>query len=172
VSSAVEVVRAGGERIDELQPLWASMSEHHAEVAPHLQQIAPLRTPAESWALRRALYEQWLADPGAFVLIAQDAGRPVGYALVHLRGPEETWATGDRIATLESLAVLPSHRGEGVGGALFERFYEELRRAGIREFELAAITTNTDAHRFYERRGLVPFVLAYLGTVPPETAGG
>jgi hypothetical protein len=32
----VEIVRAGAERIPDLQPLWESLSRHHAEVAPEL----------------------------------------------------------------------------------------------------------------------------------------
>ena len=46
---------------------------------------------------------------------------------MHLRGPEETWATGERIGVLETLAVLPGERGRGIGSALFERMYAELR---------------------------------------------
>ena len=117
----VVVVRGGPERIDDLQPLWESLSEHHAAIAPHLRQLGGLRTAAESWRLRRKLYEEWLAEPGAFVLVADDGGRPVGYALVHMRGPEETWTTGERIAELESLTVLPEYRGRGIGSALLDR---------------------------------------------------
>ena len=83
------IVRDGPERIDELRPLLESLSAHDAEVAPHLAALGGLRTPAESWAVRRALYEEWLAEPDAFILIAEAASEPVGYALVHMRGPEE-----------------------------------------------------------------------------------
>ncbi len=124
-----------------------------------------MRTPAESWAVRRALYEDWLAEPGAFVLIAEAEGAAVGYALVPMRGPEETWATGARIATLETLAVLPSHRGQGLGGALFDRLREELRADDVRELEVSVIATNADARRFYERQALLPFTVSYMGPV-------
>jgi ribosomal protein S18 acetylase RimI-like enzyme len=162
----MEIVRAGSDRIDELQSIWESLSRHHAEVAPHLEQLGPVRAPAESWAVRRALYAEWLVEPGAFVLLAEASGRPVGYALVRLRGPEETWATGDRIASLETLAVLPGERGHGIGSALFERLYEELRAAGVRELDVGVIASNADARRFYERQGLLPFTVSYIGRVP------
>ena len=64
------------------------------------------------------------------MLIAESQGEPVGYAVVQVRGPEETWATGDRVAQLETLAVLPGHRNQGIGSALVERMHEELRRLG------------------------------------------
>jgi GNAT superfamily N-acetyltransferase len=132
-SESIEIVSAGAERIDDLEPLWGSLSEHHVAVAPHLRELGPLRSPAESWQVRRALYEEWLAEPDAFVLIAEGGGTPIGYAVVHTRGSEESWDTGDRIAVLETLAVLPSHRGDGIGGALFRGrgHLEELRALGI-----------------------------------------
>ena len=161
----MRIVRAGIERIDDLQPLWESLHEHHATVAPHLEQLGPVRTPDQSWAVRRELYEEWLSEPDAFVLLAEVNREPIGYALVHLRGPEETWETGDRIGVLETLAVLPDERGSGVGTALFERIYAELRELGVKELQVAVISKNAEALRFYERHGLLPFTVSYMGRV-------
>jgi ribosomal protein S18 acetylase RimI-like enzyme len=163
----VDIVRAGAERIPDLRPLWESLSRHHAEVAPELAMLGEVRAEADSWAVRRALYEEWLQDPDAFVLIAESQGEPVGYAMVELRGPEETWATGDRVAELETLAVLPEHRGQGIGSALVERMHEELRRLGVSHFVVGVIASNSDAVRFYERLGLTRFLVSYAGEVPP-----
>jgi ribosomal protein S18 acetylase RimI-like enzyme len=166
VDTSVTIERGGAERIDELQPLWESLHAHHAAVAPHLQALGPVRTPGESWAVRRALYEEWLAEPDAFVCVARADGQAIGYALVHMRGPEETWATGDRIAELETLAVLPEHRGGGIGAALVDAVHDELRRLGVGQLGVGVIATNADAIRFYERLGLLPFIVHYLGAVP------
>jgi len=159
----IRIVRGKSERIDDLQQLWESLSEHHAAVAPHLQELGATR--AESWPIRRELYRDWLTHAGAFVLVAEERERPVGYALVHIRGPEETWDTGP-IAELETLAVLPEHRGRGVGAALLARMHEELRNDGVAHWGVAVISTNADAVRFYERQDLVPFTNSYLGRVP------
>ncbi len=129
--------------------------------------LGEVRPKADSWAVRRALYEEWLRDPDAFVLIAESEGEPVGYAMVELRGPEETWATGDRVAMLETLVVLPGHRGEGIGSALVERMHEELRRLGVSHFVVGVIASNADAVRFYERLGLTRFIVSYAGRVAP-----
>jgi ribosomal protein S18 acetylase RimI-like enzyme len=161
----MRIVRAGIERIDDLQPLWESLHEHHATVAPHLEELGPVRTPDQSWSVRRELYEEWLSEPDAFVLLAEVNREPIGYALVHLRGPEETWQTGDRIGVLETLAVLPDARGRGVGTALFERIYAELRELGVKELQVAVISKNAEALRFYERHGLLPFTVSYMGRV-------
>ena len=161
----MRIVRAGSERIDELRPLWESLHEHHATIAPHLEQLGPVRDPAASWAVRHELYEDWLSEPDSFVLLAEIDGQPIGYAVVHLRGPEETWQTGDRIGVLETLAVLPDERGHGVGSALFGRIYAELRGLGVTELEVAVISKNAAALRFYERHGLLPFTVSFMGRV-------
>lgn len=162
----VTIVRAGGERLGDLQPLWQSLHHHHAAVAPELVELGPVRSPQESWAARRALYEEWLAEPDAFALVAESASGPVGYALVHMRGPEETWATGDLIAELETLTVLPAYRGKGIGTSLVEAVYSELRGLGVRHLGVGVIASNTDAVRFYKRLGLLPFLVTYIGNVP------
>jgi len=124
-----------------------------------------VRNPSDSWAVRRELYEDWLSERDSFVLLAEADGQPIGYALVHLRGPEETWQTGDRIGVLETLAVLPDERGRGVGSALFERIYAELRELDVTELEVAVISKNAAALRFYERHGLLPFTVSFMGRV-------
>ena len=161
----MRIVRAGLERIDDLQPLWESLHEHHATIAPHLKELGPVRDPGRSWEVRRELYEDWLGEPDAFVLLAEVDREPIGYALVHMRGPEETWTTGERIGVLETLTVLPGERGRGVGTALFERIYAELRLLGVTELEVAVIAKNAAALRFYERQGLLPFTVSFMGRV-------
>lgn len=164
----VEIVRAGVERIADLRPLWESLHEHHAAVAPHLEKLGPVRPLADSWAVRRILYAEWLAEPDAFVLVAEDQSTPVGYALVHMRGPEETWATGERIAELETLTVLPAYRRQGIGTALIEAVYRELRMIDVRHLAVSVIASNANAVRFYERLELSRFLISYIGNVPPR----
>jgi len=167
-SERIVIVRGGPERIPDLQPLWQSLHEHHAAIAPHLTEVGPVRSPEESWHVRRRLYMEWLSEPDAFVLIAEDASRPIAYALVHMRGEEETWASGDRIAELETLTVLPAYRNRGIGRTLIDAVYDELRRIGVAQLGVSVIASNDDAIHFYERLGLHEFVVSYLGNVPAE----
>lgn len=129
-----------------------------------------VRPEEDSWAMRRALYEEWLAGPDAFALIAESESGPVGYAVVQVRGPEETWATADRVAPLETLAVLSGHRGQGIGTALVERMHQEVQEMDVSHFVVAVIATNADSVRFYERLGLTPFPITYAG--PARGASG
>lgn len=162
----VDIRVAGRESIDRLRELWISLSRHHAALAPELAGVfGDVRAEEDSWAVRRALYEEWLAEPGAFALVAETGGRPVGYAVVATRSAEETWATTDRVAELQTLAVLPEQRGRGIGTRLVERMHEELAARGVGQFTVSVIASNADAMRFYERLGLTRFLVTYAGRV-------
>lgn len=101
------------------------------------------------------------------------ANRPVGYALVSVDDGNALTTRG----TLQqrSRNCRPcSHRQWSVAGpsapGLLERAEREVRRRGIREVIIAAVTTNHDALSFYERRGYTPY-LTYLDSRPGSEAG-
>jgi GNAT superfamily N-acetyltransferase len=159
------VVPAGLERLDALRPLWHALQAHHAAIAP---QFGPIRPPEESWARGRDRYEAWLQAGEAFVLIAEEDGNAIGYAFVHLGHGSDTWATTDRVAQLETLAVLPDARGRGVGSALMTAMLAELRRRNVSEWRVGVVATNHDAVRFYERCGVVPTMIFFVGRVADD----
>ncbi len=161
----VRVVRSGIERVEELEPLWRALHEHHREVADEIPLI-PMRETTDSWPRRRARYLAWLGHPDAFLLIAEDA-RPVGYALVSIHyGADDTHVTGERIAELQTLSILPERRGRGIGAALMESVFAELRVLGVHELLIGVLAGNEGALRFYERRGFRPWIVELLGRVP------
>jgi GNAT superfamily N-acetyltransferase len=164
----IAIGRAGTERLDDLEPLWQAMHAHHGSVAGHLAVVADFRSPEESWRRRRAHYERVLADPDTLLLLAERDGRPVGCALVVLQGTEASLEVGERVAELDTLSVLPEERGRGLGGLLMDAVEAELRRRGIEQLSLAVMAGNEPAERFYQRRGLVPYLTFMIGPVPPE----
>ncbi|MEJ7818344.1 MAG: GNAT family N-acetyltransferase [Thermoleophilaceae bacterium] len=149
----LQVVRGGPERIADLQPLWAALQAHHAALAPLLVGLTA-RSIDESWARRRPRYDEWLAEPDAFVLIAERAGRPIGYALVRVVDGFHSFGPNERVGSVETLSVLPAARGAGAGTALMDAAERELARIGVRELKLAVVAGNDEALRFYARRGL------------------
>jgi len=165
-----EIAREGTECVPELRPLWLAVRDHHREVAPHFGEVWGEQ---ESWRLRRAHHEAVLAQPGAFVLVARDAGRAVGYALVTLRGPSPTWREPAHHGELEVLSVLASHRGRGLGRALVEGCYDELAAEGVVTMTLRVVAENAPARAFYEALGFTPWVVELRGTRrrPPGSPG-
>ncbi|HEV2769980.1 MAG TPA: GNAT family N-acetyltransferase [Solirubrobacteraceae bacterium] len=156
-----EIAREGPECVTELRPLWLAVRDHHHEVAPHFGDVWE---EEESWRLRRAHHETVLNQPGAFVLVAREAGRPVGYALVTLRGPSPTWREPAHRGELEVLSVLAAYRGQGLGRALVEGCYEELAAEGIDTMTLRVVADNAPARAFYEALGFDPWVVELRGT--------
>jgi GNAT superfamily N-acetyltransferase len=162
----VRIVRAGPERVDELEPLWREMQDHHRALGCDLPGI-PMRGHEDAWARRRAEYSEWLRRPGAFALVAEDDGRPVGYALVGMNEPgDDTHQTRERYAELHSLLVLPAYRGSRLGTRMMQAVHVELRSLGVREMVIGVMVGNPEAARFYERFGYRPWVTKYLGVVP------
>lgn len=137
-----------------VEPLWNALREHHTALAPTLD--SP-RSREESWARRRTQYETWMADPGSFILIAEQAGSPVGYAMVHLRSASPTWSSSEQAGEIETLSVLPEMRGQGIGTALLQGVRERLKPLCLGELSLHVLVGNDQAARFYERHGFSPF---------------
>lgn len=86
------------------------------------------------------------ANPG-LSLVARIDGRLVGAVLCGQDG---------RRGYIHHLAVSPSHRHRGIGGALVRRFLQELRAQGIAKCHLFVFQTNNEAAAFWESNGWVP----------------
>jgi ribosomal protein S18 acetylase RimI-like enzyme len=146
VSAAVEIERCGTEAINELEPLWLTLKNHHGACTPG----QPVHDDEASWAQRREEYADWIAEEGSFFLVARDRGRAVGYALVLVHAGSPTWIEPRRFAVVQDLAVAADQQGKGVGRALLDRVHDE---SGCDVVELAVLSANTSALRFYERLG-------------------
>ncbi len=151
------------EQLDAVEPMWNALQEHHIRVTPRLGPGTPGRDNAEAWRVRRSKYVRWLADPETFFVIAEEDGQPVGYAFVTVGPPYASWGTGERIAELETLSVLPGHRGDGVGAALVEAVWSRLGERGVEDLAITTTRTNVDAQRFYEREGFNQSFVVYHG---------
>jgi ribosomal protein S18 acetylase RimI-like enzyme len=163
------VTQGGVERIDDLEPLWAALQRHHAELQPEIGGAGAL--PVErSWARRRGAYLDWLAEPEGFLLIAEREGQPIGYTVTRVAIGWSVWDTGERLGVVETLAVLPEERGRGVGARLLDAAERRLVDLGVRFLEVSVIAANDDAIRFYEHRGLERAAILFAGRMqaPPE----
>lgn len=151
VAEPFEVVPLAREELGALAPLWDAVRRHHLAVGTVLLEG---RDGTDSWTIRRAHYEAALGH-GGFVLAARTHAGVVGYACVALAPPSATWNV-DRIATLETLAVAPQHRGRGIGTALARAAFERLAGWGVEQVTLTVVDGNDDAARLYRRLGFVP----------------
>jgi ribosomal protein S18 acetylase RimI-like enzyme len=148
----IRVELAGVDRVDDVRKLWLELHRHHRAVVRTLSLVAD---DVASWERRRALYLDRLRPESGFLALAIEGDTVVGYAFVCIeRGPDDTFPVGDRYAELYSLSVAPDRRGRGIGSQLLDFVDGELARRSIRDLKVAVMAGNTDAQRFYERRGL------------------
>ncbi|HEY8082857.1 MAG TPA: GNAT family N-acetyltransferase [Solirubrobacterales bacterium] len=151
------------DELDALEPLWNALQEHHERITPDLGAHTPKRDTADAWRIRRSKYELWLGAPETFVVIAESDGQAIGYALVTVGIGFASWDTGERLAQLETLSVLPDHRSFGVGARLLDLAWERLEQLGIDGMQITTTTTNVDAQRLYERQGFEQSFVVYYG---------
>lgn len=169
--SGFEIVAVPEQRLDELEPLWRALYEHHVALSPHLRDRE--RPFDQAWETRRRSEREWLTnEPASFVLAAQDDdGGFVGYAFVRVYPSSvfaSSWSASDPLAELATLAVLPAWRGRGLGSALLDAVEARLRELSIKDMAIGVLTNNTDAARLYERRGAVPFLTKFIQRVGGE----
>ncbi len=74
---------------------------------------------------------------------------------MHGREPRATWDMACA-ATLDTLVVAPSERGNGIGEQLVDRAVAHLRADGVTHLEVGYIEGNDRAGAFYERVGFRP----------------
>src|SRR4029077_16956605 len=90
--------------------IGAQLEEHGFSLTPELL----------AHAVRGALE----ADSSARILVARDAGRPVGFAYVSVQSSLER---GGRVLWVEQLYVRPDLRERGIGGQLLQAALEVAR---------------------------------------------
>jgi GNAT superfamily N-acetyltransferase len=93
------------------------------------------------------------ARPYAEAVLAEEEGRPIGFALFF-----HTFSTflARPGLYLEDLFVLPEHRGRGVGRTLLAHLAHLALERGCGRLEWAVLKWNREAIRFYERLGARP----------------
>jgi ribosomal protein S18 acetylase RimI-like enzyme len=154
----VQLHRGTAADVPLLEPLWVGVHHRHAESMPEL---APYVDDAQTWAERSALYAGLLTRPDTILLLARVGPDLVGYGLAHVMPAAgswagDTWQTGARIGEIESLAVLPRYRGQGIGTRLLDALERELAAAGVQDLVIGVLPGNPAAIRLYQRRGFRP----------------
>ena len=98
------------------------------------------------------------AEKHGIILIAEDAGVPVGWAFAHDTTAELFVIDAERHhGTLAELYVVPQARGKGLGRALIEGCEAWARGRGHKLLTVGVLTKNPSAIRAYEGAGYTPY---------------
>jgi ribosomal protein S18 acetylase RimI-like enzyme len=87
--------------------------------------------------------------PKFYCFVAETDIRVVGMALVYFR--YSTWK--GPVLHLEDLIITQSHRGKGIGEALYQKVMAYGRRHQVKRVQWEVLGWNEGAIRFYERTG-------------------
>jgi len=96
---------------------------------------------------------------GATLLIAEEAGRPAGFAFLE---HHTDYFTGQRHGHLGMIAVTEAAEGRGAGAALLGAAEDWARARGYAKLTLNVFDGNARARRVYERAGYRVDTLRYV----------
>ena len=94
-----------------------------------------------------------LANPQRLYRLAEAGRRLAGYCKLGLTCGFPEHARGSRVLELKQLYTDPEVTGQGIGAALIDWAMAECAARGADEVQLSVYCDNTDAQRFYQRRG-------------------
>lgn len=138
--------------VDRLQRAMRDMHVHQTALAPH--NGGPAFDWDTAWAKWRERFPGWMKERGAFCLAAErGSGEVIGFALCTLEEGDVFWDMGERVGYIDTLAVVESERGKGIGTRLIDASLERFRGLGLRNFYIDSMVENEDAIRLYERYG-------------------
>lgn len=111
-------------------------------------------------------FEAICADPNNRLLVAELEREVVGtLQLSFLPGLARGGAWRGQI---EAVRTSSTHRGRGIGGAMFRWAIDASAARGCALVQLTTDASRTEAHRFYDRLGFVPSHIGFKLQLSPE----
>ncbi len=107
-----------------------------------------------NWSLSeegKQYYSSALSEESAVCLIAEDAGKPVGYLS---GGKKEEVGRKGKYFEIYDMGVTPDYRSKGIGKMLIDRCFVEAKSKGFEKISVRVYFKNFKAIEFYRRSGL------------------
>ncbi len=163
----VRIERAHARDLTKVKTVWKAMIADYRRLSDEVWEVSD---PAEAWSRRHQQYLEWMNDATGAIFLATDTDSEelVGFAALRWENSGSTFDLGQSFGDVESLAVLPSHRGQGVGLALVSACRRELERREIEYMTLETLASNTGGLRLYQRAGFEPFMVRMVRKVEDE----
>jgi ribosomal protein S18 acetylase RimI-like enzyme len=143
----MQVRTAGPDDVPALARLNAEVQALHRSARPDRYTDPPV-AEIEGWML------QLIEDPEVVVLLAEQDGAAVGFAVVHRnQSAGNVFALPRLSAMVDALGVTRAARRRGAGRALMAAAEEQARTWGVASISLDVLSFNREAQEFYRALG-------------------
>jgi ribosomal protein S18 acetylase RimI-like enzyme len=134
---AMKIQRIQVDEIAVVRPLWEALNELHGQLSSNFKEH-----------FNRFTFEQRIAalrDRNSIaVFVAGGKKYPLGYCMASIQA-----STGE----IDSIFVLPEHRGRGVGDGLMGAAESWLRSQNVSKIRVCVAEGNETVMDFYQKRG-------------------
>ena len=134
---------------------FTALQDHEHDFAPEAPTEAEIVDQYVPFMLRR------IAETKGRLLVAESAGRIVGFAGVVIRPREEPDDIDEFFVEVAELSVLPAFRNRGVGERLLRASEGFARKVGAPSLRIRVDARNSGARRFYERHHFAEAVILF-----------
>lgn len=160
----MKIVKATINEIPDIVMLWSFVQKIHHKKHPDIFK------PVSNDSGINQFFQEIINDKNSYLFIAYIDAEAVGYALLALEDkPESPLKYGRRQFHIHQIAVHENHRRQQIGRALFNEIETLAHKKGIDHFEVNSWASNTDAHKFLNKLGFVPFNINMWRRLKPGT---
>ena len=131
--------------IDKVKPLWEQLNKQHLAGSPYFKEYYRTLTFEDR---KQAILQRGYGGGVRVDLAVDGAGEAVGYCVTTI----DRWLTGE----VDSIFVVPTCRGQGVGTAFMEKALAWLKEKGSKKNIVSVAVGNEQAYVFYEQFGFYP----------------
>lgn len=145
--SEIYYLSGGSELLDEIQPLWEKLNQHHEEISPNFSD----EFRVYGFSKRKARLWQKYENGQLRIDIAQTKGKNIGYLISAI--------TDSGVGEIESIFVEDEFRGQAVGDELMCRALDWLNEQNVHTKVIDVAMGNERVYPFYARFGFFPRVV-------------
>lgn len=156
----MDICPAGKENVEEILRLCAKLWREHQEIDPSFKLRPDIQSIQRRW-LREATGSRY-----ALVLVAKADGRVVATATGSVSKSSIFWP--ENFGNIRDVYVEADYRRKGIGTAMTEKLVAWLKQKRISWVELAALTKNEQADRFWRDHGFTPIFNIYRRELEDE----
>ena len=142
---------------------WKIIQQLNAEVYENSIKFDPYIIPNDPFTKESEVdYQQSVSDPTKFCMIAEIAGKPVGY----LFGGEHNYSyRSNRRGEIFHMGISPLYRSHGIGTILIAKFKKWCSEQKLTHIGVNTYFNDLKGRNFYEKQGLKPIDVTLGGPI-------